>query len=218
MSIDLDQMAARMAAAAGGGFRQHLLRRLRTLSEGAKAEARLNATAGPRVRTGLLRNSIRNVAQPYEQGVEFGLRAGSERGPLTYARLIERGGVVNAVRTTYLAIPLREAKTAAGVLRPEFAVPTLKMVPGLFVLRSRSGTLFLARALGRTAKGRQRTRRYSRGDGTTGRSSLQILFALKGSVRIPAFRYLGRAMDDARTRIPAAMHEALRAATGVDGG
>lgn len=58
-----------------------------------------------------------------------------------YARIQEYGGTITPTRAQYLAIPVGPALTAAGVSK--YASP--REVPGLFVIRSKGGTLLLVR-------------------------------------------------------------------------
>jgi len=122
-------------------------------------DAKLNAP----VRSGRLRASIRGRVEP-------GRLRGVVGTDVIYARIQELGGVVQARRAKFLAIPLKAMLTPAGVAR---ASP--RDVPDTFVLRSRAGNLIIAQR--------------------KGRGSLTPLFVLKRQVRINRHPYLAPALE-----------------------
>lgn len=141
-----------------------------------EADAKKNATRRPRVRSGLLRNSIRHqIVERADGGMSLILQAGN-RSSVRYARIQEEGGVIRAKKSRFLAIPMSNAKTAAGVPR----WPTPRAVPGLFAINL-GGRVFLVR---------------KRGEG------LEFLYRLKESVRIRATKYLARAVARQQKRLP----------------
>lgn len=78
------------------------------------------------------------------------------------ARTHEYGAVIHAKRARYLTIPLRAALTPSGVPRK----PNARAWDDAFILKARSGKLFLARK--------------------RGKRGLDLLYKLQESVRIPA--------------------------------
>lgn len=106
------------------------------------------------------------------------------------ARIQEHGGDVTPVRAKYLAIPLDDAKTAAGV--PRWKSP--REVYGLSVIPLR-GHLFLVR---RTDAGtRIRGGRIRRT-----KAKIEWLWLLLKSVTVPASRYLSRAATMTEVYMP----------------
>jgi len=188
MATTLDEWAAWMATQAGQELRALLRRTLVKEAVRIEADAKRNATTKPRVRSGRLRNSIRVSVIDNEDGspdgpVSLRVRAGG-KGALRYAALQEYGGTVRSKRPGgYLAVPLGPAKTAAGVLRQEFARP-LRTVPGLVCIRSKSGKLLLARE-----------------KGTGKKKTLEPLFVLVRSVTIQPKRYLRNALSKSFDRL-----------------
>lgn len=177
MSRDL-AAAATDYRAARQGVAEALQRRLLGLALDAEGQAKRNATERPRVRSGALRRSITGRAEIGLDAATLTLTAG-EDGTSTgrYASLQEYGGVVRAIRSQYLAIPVGPAKTAAGVAR--YASP--RDVPGLFFRPTAAGGLLL--------RGRKR-------------GPPELLYVLRRQVTIPAARYIGRALDWARAEAP----------------
>lgn len=167
-------------------------------------EAKLLATSRLRRRSGRLAQSIRGKVRVDPKGdgsdVELRLSAGggSGRNEVKYARIQELGGIVSPRRGAALAIPLGAARTAAGGLRAEFAVPGgLRGVPGLFVRRWPGGKAFLARRVG---------------------DRIELLFLLKrGGVRIRGKHYLMDGILAAQKTLPQALEKMTRIATGEGG-
>lgn len=112
---------------------------------------------------------------------------GGERNP--YARIQEFGGTVLPVKGKYLAIPLAAAKTAAGVSRVkgplEYGKFSKENPGGLVLIKSKKGALLLMAVLGKTEKGRQKTRGFKGAKGEKLRSRLVPMFVLKKQVTIP---------------------------------
>jgi hypothetical protein len=175
MTRSLDQWTSDLDAAQRETFRSTVIRQSKGLKLKLDARAKLNATAGPNVRTGRLRSSIVSELEQGQDTLKVSLRAG---GPTArYARIQEKGGVNTPKRGRYLTIPLHDAKTPAGDLKAEFAAGW-RSVTGVFVLRAQSGQLYLARAED---------------------NGLSLLARLVTSVRVPAQRYLQRAFE---TEVP----------------
>lgn len=147
--------------------------------------AKDNATTRPQARSGTLRRSIRAVAERQGLRLMVGVEAGSER--IGYARLQEEGGTVRPVRGRFLAIPLPPALTGAGV--PRYSGPRaageLRFVP---IRGGQAGLLV-------RTKGAQ-----------------EALYLLVREARIPATRFLGRAMDEGAPRLRDGASAAVRAA------
>lgn len=159
-----------------GSLRAAIRKKLTIAGLRMEADAKKNATRRPRVRSGLLRNSIRHkLIEREDGGMSLLLRAGN-RSSVRYARIQEEGGVVRAKKSRFLAIPMSNAKTAAGVPR----WPTPRAVPGLFAINL-GGRIFLVR---------------KRGEG------LEFLYRLKESVRISGKKYLARAVARQQKRLP----------------
>jgi len=158
-----------LAARRGTGSLRAAIRKKLTISGlRMEADAKKNATRRPRVRSGLLRNSIRHeVIDAEGRGLSLTLRAGN-RTSVRYARIQEEGGIIRPKKGRFLAIPMSNAKTAAGVPR----WPSPRAVPGLFSI-SLGGRVFLVRKQG---------------------EGLEFLYRLKERVRIPATHYLARAV------------------------
>jgi hypothetical protein len=196
-TISMAEFEKRLAEMSPKGF----LRVMRNVAErvGLKAEARakLNATggAGPRVRTGRLRASIRYAVRPGASHIDVALSAGSGRAgkPVKYARLQERGGTINAKPGRYLRIPLPPAKTGAGVDR--YGGPLREIARGKFtVIKSRAGNLLLIDIASGTP-----------------------WYLLRKSVTIPARPYLRPAIDTVVKRdLPSIFSSAIRAEMKVD--
>lgn len=117
--------------------------------------------------------------------------SGHVQSNLVYAAIHNFGGEVVAKKSQYLAIPLGPAKTPAGVAK--FASP--RDVPGLTLIKSRSGTLLLVKMLGLTNKGRQKTKTYAGPVGPT-KSEFVPWFVLKKSVRVPATHYVDKSIAE----------------------
>jgi phage gpG-like protein len=127
-------------------------------------EAKLNATTGPKVRSGRLRASIKSEVIEGRDRIRLTVGANTP-----YAAIQEFGGRISG--NPYLAIPLAAARTMAGDIKAEFA-GGWRGVPGVFVLQA-GPKLFLVR-------------RES--------GSLEFLAVLKRSVTLKGHKYLERAM------------------------
>lgn len=174
---------------------------------GAHLERRMKEAAP--LKSGRLRNSI-GFVQTGDSRVEVGVLRSRDGRPLVYGPIQEFGGTVEG--KPWLAIPIGKGlKTKAGVggirARDVIANPAQAGVTSTFFARSKAGNLILFGTLGRTARGRQRTRRYFRdaGDGMGPaapiRSSIVPLFVLKASVQIPGQHYIFGTYDREAQRI-----------------
>lgn len=154
--------------------------------ESAKAAGHVSDTmlSGQRLkrRTGALARSI------VGRGVRFGkapaMRVGVFRGAAAedYARIQEKGGVVKAKPGKALAIPMKHAKTPAGVPRwdsPRDAPVELKLIPFTSGGTAKAG-LFDARSL-------EAAERY---DGTIDMKKAKLYYLLVKQVRIRGKHYL----------------------------
>lgn len=182
MARTLDQWEKELGAAAPAFVRE--MRRVLVAAAGdTTAAAKLNATVGPKVRSGLLRSSIRSFVR---RGPELVLQAG-ESGKVRYAAAQEYGAVIRPVRSRYLAIPLPAARTNTGVAR----YPGPRSVPGLFFIRSKAGNRLL---VVKSAKG------------------ITPMFVLKDSVTIKKQPYLRPALDETAKSLRPALQAALATA------
>lgn len=171
--------------------------RVAMVETGLKAEgiAKLAVTnggsSGLNARSGALRNSIRSVVKSIS-GIgesELELSAGGRFGgnDVRYARIHELGsdGPIRPKRAKNLAIPTKEARTAAGVSR----VPSPRDFPDLRWAQSKGGQPMLVDESGTP------------------------MFILRKSVTIPARPYLRPSLDTAvqgfRARLGTAMARAL---------
>lgn len=187
--------ARRMAAGPAGIAKALAAAGTRAAAAGERA-ARDRARTALSVRTGNLRRSILGTATVEPSGaLAVSLRAGGGAKAVKYARIQELGGTVTPKRGRYLRIPLKAAKTAAGVDR--YAGPLRQALPGLFVIRAKSGKLFLVRP-----KGRGKSR------------GLEFLYLLVEKSTIPARPYLRPSMDDVAQSLKTNMGAALSAAIG----
>jgi len=200
----LDEWADWMATEAGAELRAVLRKVLIKEAVRAEADAKRNATTKLHVRSGRLRNSIRASVQAPENNpdgpAELRLRAGGGKKGLKYAALQEYGGTVRSKRPGgWLAVALDAAKTPAGVMRQEFAVP-LRTVPELYLIKTKTGKLLLGRDSG---SGKNKT--------------FTPLFVLARSVTVGEHRYMRDAMDKAQNRLVKVLGPELAAAFVVEG-
>lgn len=103
---------------------------------------------------------------------------------MPYAAIHEYGDTVRPKTAKALAIPMGEALTAGGV--PRFTGP--RAVPGLFVYKS-DGKAYLARSVDKR---------------------LEVLYALRSSVVIPARRYATKAGESVRDKVTAEIERAMK--------
>ena len=189
MAETLDQLTAQLRAAAGGELRKYLMATLTRASLVGEGAARLAATTRLRVRTGRLRSSITHSVTESPQGLELRLHAGGGRKPVAYAGMQEHGGTVRPRRGQYLTVPLPGALTAAGALRARFAVPGgLRMVPGLFVIRSGAGNLLVVEKRG---------------------AGIRPLFVLKHSVSVRGKGFLATGAAEAVRALPEMLRKSI---------
>lgn len=125
MTTTLRELQRRFAELGANGLAQAMTRALAEQALDVEAEAKELATTRLRVRGGALRRSIATEVR----GPVLALRAGEAGGqPVRYARIQEFGGTVRPKNAQFLAQPVGEALTAAGVAR--FESP--RSVPGLY--------------------------------------------------------------------------------------
>lgn len=183
MAETMAQAAARLRAAADD-LGERLYRAGIRAALHMEGLAKDNATTRPQARSGTLRRSIRAVAERQGLRLTVGVEAGSER--INYARLQEEGGTVRPVRGRFLVIPLPPALTGAGV--PRYSGPRaagdLRFVP---IRGGQAGLLVRTKGAG------------------------EALYLLVREARIPATRFLGRAMDDGAPRLRDEASAAVRA-------
>lgn len=180
MAETLADFTARLEALASrrgtGSLRAAIRKKLTIAGLDMEADAKINATTRPKVRSDFLRNSIHHeIEEAQVGGFSLVLKAGN-RTSIRYARMQEEGGTIRPKKGRFLAIPMSNAKTAAGVPR----WPTPRAVPGLFALNLR-GRIFLVRKQG---------------------AGLEFLYRLKESVRIRGTKYLARAVARQQKRLP----------------
>jgi hypothetical protein len=193
----LGDAAAELRAAASGGLRAALRKALLAPALEGEGLAKGNATTSPKVRSGVLRRSIQGSVELEAEGVKLALSAGREGSPSErYADVQELGETIKPRKGRFLAIPVGAALTASGVAR--FRSP--RDVGDLRFQPIRGGAMGL---LVRDHAGRGKSGRGARSE---------VLFVLVRSVRVPATRFLGRAMDEIRPKA----EEAVRAALGGD--
>jgi len=122
-------------------------------------------------------------------------------GPnVPYGALQHFGGTVRPKGHPYLTIPLKAALTASG---PKFTAREIIANPGeggysgTFVATSKAGNRIIFGRLGRTEKGRQRTKKGAGGE----RFGYVPLFVLKRSVSVPGRPYLYTALAEKAAEI-----------------
>jgi len=109
---------------------------------------------------------------------------GSVGHPSRHVAALEVGATITARNAKNLAIPTGAALSGGGDLQGRFKGRSLRDVPGLFFLRSKTGRGWLAER--------------------TGKKSLRLLFLLKPSVKLPEkriFRELARRFEPVMVRI-----------------
>lgn len=205
-----DRNLARVALeyeGAGERVLARLHRELLAVALRGEAAAKVNATTAPRVRGGALRRSIKGsverTATQAGGGARLILDAGRDGSPSErYASAQEGpedGGSHTLIRPKqrrFLAIPINSALTGAGV--PRYRSP--RDVPDLRFQAIRGGSMGL---LVRDVAGKGKSARGARSE---------VLFLLVRSVRVPATRFLGRAMETIRPDAVEAARTAIREA------
>lgn len=191
---DADRLRA-LFTGAQARMKAAILSSLEQVGRKLEAEAKKRAP----VSAGILRSSIAH--QVSEAGIlEVGILTAPGGNPLVYGRIQDLGGTVKG--NPWLTIPLDAMKTKAGVGAIRAREAGVRFPGGTFFQMSRKGNLILFGKLGRTAKGRQRTKGFNRaaGDGvgppSRERSSIVPLFVLKSQVTIKGNRYLTGAVAD----------------------
>jgi hypothetical protein len=197
----LNEWASHLAQEAAGRLRERLKSELTRAALVAHREAGALATTRMGVRSGRLRQSIRAQVRMGQSDLpELVLSAGGGTGrrAVRYAGAQEEGAVITPRRGRNLAIPLRDALTASGVLKAEFAAAaSLRMVPGLFARRV-GGRLFLMRRKG---------------------AKLEVLFLLTpGPTRIRPKHFLRDALKQAAASLPKRFQDVLTIAAGARNG
>ena len=159
--------------------------------------------SGPRperlgVRSGRLRASLNEGDRDLIYRVEDRQAqvVGTVGTNVVYAAIHETGGIIRPIHGRYLAVPTMLALSASGVLKPQYNRP-LKEIPGLVIIRTKSGVLFAQER--QPAMGRQR------------RSIARALFWLVRKVTIPPRPYLGPALRRSGPAITGLFAAALRA-------
>lgn len=126
-------------------------------------------------RSGQLRRSLRNrVTGSSLSGMTLRLTSSGAR----HARIQERGGTITPSKARNLAIPLKAAKTPAGVARYTARRAFEKFRGKIWVGKSKRGNLLIFRKRGKTAR------------------SIRPLFVLKKRVKLP-----GPDSDGSRSRL-----------------
>jgi hypothetical protein len=172
-TISIDEFADRLYAAAGGKMRDRLQQELIALALNAEGNAKVNATSGPRVRSGMLRRSIAGTVRGTGEALELRLSAGGRTGGgnVEYAALQEYGGTVRP-KKKWLTIPTDQAKTRGGDTRG-----SARMFPDLFFVPIRGDLAALAK----------------RQPGAKRGGKLDVYFWLKKQVTVPATGFMRRA-------------------------
>ncbi len=142
-----------------------------------EAQAKLNAGADLKVRSGRLRASIRGYADEEAGLPRIVLQAGGSAagGQVVYAGVQEFGATIRPTAGDFLRIPLGPSLTAAGVERFQGSI---RDEPDFFPFRSASGDLYIGRVGDMTSPGAPRA-----------------WYRLVRSVTVTGSRFLGRAMD-----------------------
>jgi hypothetical protein len=187
---DLDDLADKLQRLrrklGADGLAREIAPELVVVALEGEATAKRSATGNPAVRSDRLRGSIQGLYDA-ERGSLILRAGGRNRGrSVLYARIQDRGGTVSPRRTKYLAIPLRAAKTAAGV--PRFASARNDPTPMHVRPGRQPGTLLLH-------------------DNRTG---MPRYFLTRGPVRIPPTRFMSRAADQMARDVPQALDRAFR--------
>lgn len=142
--------------------------------------------AGLQVRTGALKNSIEALPIRRTEHEIIGTVVAGQK--LKYAKIHEFGGIIKPINAAFLAIPIGEAKTAAGVARFSPRQITAAGYDGSFV---KGGILF----------------------GKRGKDAVP-LFVLRSSVKIPARPFMRPALAaiqvQARSQLREAVHKGIR--------
>lgn len=115
-----------------------------------KMQGRLRGPTGPdslRTRTGALRRSLRHTVQ--EAGPRVTLENFVGGGPVHYARIHEKGGIITPKKSQFLAIPLAPVQQGSGASRL-----TSPRNDGILVPLRLAGRLFLVRVVGKGARSR----------------------------------------------------------------
>lgn len=127
-----------------------------------------------KARTGRLRASIGSVVTNNDEGIVGLIGSGVRQGDrVPYANIHETGGILRPKIAKYLAIPLKNALTAAGALKKK-----PREWANTFVTRSKNGNLFIMQHRGKRGLG-----------------AVIALFLLKKSVKIPARHYMERTKE-----------------------
>lgn len=127
--------------------------------------------------TGRLRNSIESRVDLLPgNSIVAVIGSGVRRGKnVAYSAIHETGGTIKPKRAKYLTIPLKAAKTASGVARGK-----ARDFANTFIKKVSSGDLLIFQ---------------NKGNG------IIPLFVLKKSVKIPASRYMSKALASRSSRV-----------------
>lgn len=193
---------------------------LEAIGRKTSAQVQAKVRSVMNVRTGRLANSITHaVGTDPETGypiLVIGSMADADGKPVVYARLREfgtailPGGVLKPLHSKYLAFPFEASgyknplltkAGAGGVQAKDFmANPSAYMndVAGTIALPIEDAPVkILFARLGRTAKGRQKLRKYVDADGAPTSTKLVPLFVLAKSVKQHGSHYLYPTMAEA---------------------
>jgi phage gpG-like protein len=126
-----------------------------------------------KIRTGYLLNSVDSSVKVYDRGDDVIGEIGSSA---IYAAIHEFGGIIKPKRAKYLAIPLNAVKSSAGIARYK----PMDFRGKSFIFKSKKGSLLMAMKQ---------------------EKSLELLFALKEEVKIPARPFIFPALGKNREKI-----------------
>ena len=204
----IEEFEERLRSLGGGELAKQILSAMTLTMLNAEGNAKRNATTRPRVRTGRLRSSIAGSAAITGGNIEGRLEAGGHsrkkhlgqndspsggHGEVPYARFQEEGGHPRAPSGKKLRIPFPggPALTGAGVDR--YPSPLRSTGGGRFFLVVTDDGAYL----------------HNRDTPDAG-----PWYVLVSSTKepIPGKRYLGRAMDKAKTELPSFITPAVRSA------
>jgi hypothetical protein len=180
MASALNQVPGLLGQAAEGGMTESL-ELVSTIARGDYLSGpyphRLQPRSG-RLRASLRRGDRDNIFTVERRGTVI---RGTLGTTVVYANIHEFGGIIKPVKGQYLAIPTQLAKTPTGLVKKEFDRP-LRQIEGLFLMRSRRGSLGAYRRRGR-------------------RGVLERLFSLVRRAHVFPRPFLGTALNRAKPAI-----------------
>lgn len=152
-----------------------------------------------KVRTGNLRNSLQSRVEQingqWSATIGSGVRSG---GRVPYSDILEDGGTIVPKNRQWLAIPLPDALTTAGV--PKFTPDELRKGQGT----GYAGSVIIGGIIFGLNFGTSHLK-----GGSKIRTRMTPLFALKKSVQIPAKQYMTITLQEMRPKILGLMTDAL---------